>query len=289
MNRNLMTRWFVIGVTAALLSTSLSLAAQPAAKKKAAAPSGPKPTLADVAYGDHPKQVLDFWKAESDRPDPARVRHPRRRMDGGEQERWSVDAGQDMLEAGISVVAIKYRFVSRSHRPTASKPPVKWPLHDAARALQFVRSKAGEWNLDKTRIGAAGGSAGACSSLWLAFHDDLADPESDDPVARESTRLWCAAVDRRTDHARPAADEGVDAEQPVRRPRLRVQGDRKEKKPSQFAAVSRRPREDPALDRGVFALRAGHGRRSAGLPHLLRARPPSARSRRTRPTPPTSA
>ena len=74
------------------------------------------------------------------------------------------------------------------------KPPVKAPLHDAARALQFVRSKAKEWNLDKERIGATGGSAGGCSSLWLAFHDDLADPNSDDPIARESTRLYCAAV-----------------------------------------------------------------------------------------------
>jgi acetyl esterase/lipase len=67
-------------------------------------------------------------------------------------------------------------------------------VRDAARALQFVRSKAAEWNIDKQRIGASGGSAGACSSLWLAFHDDLADPKSNDPVARESTRLWCAAV-----------------------------------------------------------------------------------------------
>lgn len=73
-------------------------------------------------------------------------------------------------------------------------PAVKAPLEDAARALQFVRSKAKEWNIDKTRIGATGGSAGGCSSLWLAFHDDMADPRSDDPVARESTRLYCAAV-----------------------------------------------------------------------------------------------
>lgn len=41
---------------------------------------------------------------------------------------------------------------------------------------------------------ASGGSAGACTSLWLAFHDDLADPASPDPVARESTRLLAAAV-----------------------------------------------------------------------------------------------
>jgi acetyl esterase/lipase len=73
-------------------------------------------------------------------------------------------------------------------------PPVKAPLSDAARALQFVRSKAAEWNIDKQRIGASGGSAGACSSLWLDFHPDMADANSSDPIAHESTRLMCAAV-----------------------------------------------------------------------------------------------
>jgi acetyl esterase/lipase len=74
------------------------------------------------------------------------------------------------------------------------EPPVKAPLYDAARALQTLRSKAKEWNIDPARVGATGGSAGACTSLWLAFHDDLADPSSSDPVARQSTRLQCAAV-----------------------------------------------------------------------------------------------
>jgi acetyl esterase/lipase len=91
------------------------------------------------------------------------------------------------------VVAINYRLIPQANAE-GIKPPVKAPLHDAARALQFVRSKAKEWNIDPERIGAAGGSAGACTSLWLAYHDDLADPTSDDPIARESTRLWCAAV-----------------------------------------------------------------------------------------------
>jgi acetyl esterase/lipase len=98
---------------------------------------------------------------------------------------------EKLLAEGISVVAINYRLMKHAAEVV---PPVKAPLHDAARALQFVRSKAAEWNIDKLRIGAAGGSAGACSSLWLTFHDDLADPDSEDPVARESTRLWCAAV-----------------------------------------------------------------------------------------------
>jgi hypothetical protein len=30
-------------------------------------------------------------------------------------------------------------------------------------------------------------TAGACTSLWLAFHDDLADANTPDPIAREST------------------------------------------------------------------------------------------------------
>ncbi|MHC4997271.1 MAG: alpha/beta hydrolase [Planctomycetota bacterium] len=90
-------------------------------------------------------------------------------------------------------MAINYRYTTNGEAEGVL-PPVKAPLHDAARALQFVRSKSKAWNIDKHRIGAAGGSAGACSSLWLNFHDDLADPKSKDPVARESTRLMCAAV-----------------------------------------------------------------------------------------------
>src|SRR5207248_2779879 len=44
------------------------------------------------------------------------------------------------------------------------------------------------------RIAATGGSAGAGLSLWLGFHDDLADPASADPVLRQSSRLTCASV-----------------------------------------------------------------------------------------------
>jgi hypothetical protein len=65
---------------------------------------------------------------------------------------------------------------------------------DGARALQFLRHRASEWNLDPRLVASTGGSAGAGISLWLAFHDDLADPTSGDPVARQSSRLTCAAV-----------------------------------------------------------------------------------------------
>ena len=196
MNANGMTRWLMIAMAAVLLSTHGSAAAQPEAKKPAAKAAskpqpGPKPTLADVAYGEHPKQVLDFWKAESSQPTPLLFFIHGGGWMGGSKSRVRDLPGY--LAAGISVVSVEYRFVSEA-QAAGVKPPVEWPLHDVARALQFVRSKAGEWNLDKARIGASGGSAGACSSLWLALHDDMADPASDDPVSRESTRLACAGV-----------------------------------------------------------------------------------------------
>lgn len=154
----------------------------------------PAPTEKDVPYGTHERQVLDFWKAESDKPTPLLFFIHGGGWMGGDKTR--IEKFYDiekLLTNGISVVSIHYRYVSQAHA-AGIRPPVQAPLHDAARALQFVRSKAAEWHLDKERIAASGGSAGACSSLWLAFHDDMADPQSSDPVARESTRLWCATV-----------------------------------------------------------------------------------------------
>jgi acetyl esterase/lipase len=148
----------------------------------------PKPLL-NVAYGTHPRQVLDFYPAKSDKPTPVVFYI----HGGGWQNGDKKIDPKPFLEKGISVVAINYRYVKHGVEEKL-EPPVRAPLEDAARALQFVRSKAAEWNLDKKRIGATGGSAGGCSSLWLAFHDDMADPKSKDPIARESTRLYCAAV-----------------------------------------------------------------------------------------------
>lgn len=164
--------------------------ASPASRRAPA--RGPAATLTDVAYGSQPRQVMDFWKAPSDKPTPV-VFH----IHGGgweAQGKGSVPGTAKYLAAGISVVSINYRYTWQA-QADGVKPPVAAPLGDAARALQFVRSKATDWNIDKTRIGATGSSAGACSSLWLALHDDMADAKDVDPIARESTRLLCAAVE----------------------------------------------------------------------------------------------
>ena len=147
-----------------------------------------KPTHANVAYGKHERQVLDFYQAKSEQPTPLLFFiHGGGWMNG---DKANPDFLAKCLENGISVVSINYRLIADA---TAEKidPPVKACLDDSARALQFVRSMAAEWRIDKDRISGCGGSAGGFTALWLAFHPDMSDAKSADPISRESTRLRC--------------------------------------------------------------------------------------------------
>jgi acetyl esterase/lipase len=147
-----------------------------------------QPTLANVPYGKHARQVLDFYRAKSVQATPLLFFiHGGGWMAG---DKANPDFLAKCLENGISVVSINYRLIEDANAEKIT-PPVKACLDDAARALQFVRSKAGEWNIVKDRIGGCGGSAGGCTALWLAFHPDMARGADADPVSRESTRLRC--------------------------------------------------------------------------------------------------
>lgn len=146
----------------------------------------PAPSLADVSYGPAPRNVLDFWRAKSDAPTPVVIYIHGGGFIGGDKSRARDERlVQQCLDAGVSFAAINYRYLSPAS-------PIQDVLRDCARAVQFIRSQSAEWNVDKTRIASYGGSAGAGSSVWLAVHDDLADPKNADPVLRESTRLVCA-------------------------------------------------------------------------------------------------
>jgi acetyl esterase len=142
-----------------------------------------QPTHADVHYGPHERQVIDFYQAKSDQPTPLIIYIHGGGFVGGDKRSVSPAMLQNALEAGISFAAINYRFVDGGETIF----PV--PQHDGARAVQFVRSQASPWNIDPARIACFGGSAGAGISMWIGFHDDLARPDSSDPVERQSTRI----------------------------------------------------------------------------------------------------
>ncbi|MET0263206.1 MAG: alpha/beta hydrolase [Rariglobus sp.] len=169
----------------------------------------PQPQLANVPYGPEARQTMDVWLADSSQPTPCVMYiHGGGWLNNDKTKIELSGAPGVFLRAGISFVSINYRYLPQTIidsgsaegtaplQPRGDYPvaPVSVPLGDTARALQFIRGRATGWNIDPARIAVSGASAGGCSALWLAFHDDLADPNASDPVARQSTKPWCAAV-----------------------------------------------------------------------------------------------
>lgn len=145
-----------------------------------------QPTHKDIKYGEHERHAIDLYLAESDQPTPLVIYIHGGGFVGGDKRSVSGGMIRSMHQAGISVAAIHYRFIREQQFPV--------PFTDSARAVQFLRHNAKKYNLDTKRFAATGGSAGAGISLWLATRDDMADPESGDPVSRQSTRISCASV-----------------------------------------------------------------------------------------------
>jgi hypothetical protein len=138
------------------------------------------------SYGSHPQNLFDIWLAKSPKPTPLVIF-----IHGGGFERgkrstiYKDPAIPRFLNAGVSFATIDYRY----HDDPAAPRGMRDSLCDCKRALQYMRSRAGEWEIDAARIGAYGGSGGGGVSLWLAFHEDMADPSNRDKVLRQSTRL----------------------------------------------------------------------------------------------------
>ncbi|HQI05130.1 MAG TPA: alpha/beta hydrolase [bacterium] len=143
---------------------------------------------ADIAYGDKQLNTFDIFIARTKEPAPLVIY-----IHGGgftmEDKSDAYEAGgpfviRSLLENGISFASVNYQLLEQNDKDGVIKP-----LNDCKRALQFIRSEAEVFNIDKERIVSYGFSAGAGASLWIGFNDDMADPESEDPVLRESTRL----------------------------------------------------------------------------------------------------
>lgn len=150
---------------------------------------GQRATFADEKYGTHPRNNFDIWLADSNKPTPLVIYIHGGGFVGGDKSKYY--ASEDLvrfLEAGVSVAVINYRFLN--------EPPygIQGSMNDSKYCLQYIRNHAKKYNIDKNRIACSGGSAGAGTALWLAFSDDMADVNNEDPVLRESTRLTCVGA-----------------------------------------------------------------------------------------------
>lgn len=181
----------VLVLVCVAVSASVSAAAQnekanPRRSQQRTRPDSLTPTHANVRYGPHERNVLDLYLAESDKPTPLVLYIHGGGFRGGDKRSLNRGEAKSFLDVEFSVAAINYRLTDTAPAPAA--------YLDCGRALQFLRHNAEKWNIDPRLVASTGGSAGAGTSLWLAFHDDLADPDSEDAIARQSTRLTCIAV-----------------------------------------------------------------------------------------------
>ena len=109
------------------------------------------------------------------------------------------------LANGIAVASFSYRY-GAAHSAAAQNAIMPTGLgdgsdggcrkdyvfRDGARAIQYLRHRAQALNIDPTKIGAFGGSAGGQIVMWIATTPNLAVPDHSDPVLREDSRVQVA-------------------------------------------------------------------------------------------------
>lgn len=137
------------------------------------------PTHRDVAYGDDARHRIDLYLAPTDEdnpgPTPLVVYFHGGQFVTGDKGNVEINS-RELLDAGISVASVEYRLTRDEPFPAC--------FEDAARAIQFLRLNAAEYNLDPEQFATAGTDAGANLALFVAMHDDLAER----PNARERER-----------------------------------------------------------------------------------------------------
>lgn len=100
------------------------------------------------------------------------------------------DVAKLLNAKGIAGIVLKYRLPNSKSNVT----PHLSPLMDAKRALRLVRANAKGWNINPSKVGIMGFSAGGHLASTLATHFDAGDAASTDSVERQSSRPDFAAL-----------------------------------------------------------------------------------------------
>lgn len=104
---------------------------------------------------------------------------------GGGYNHLAAHEGHDyalwLHQHGVSAFVLQYRLGAHGYRHPAM-------LHDVVRAMRLVRAHAEEWQLDASRVGVMGSSAGGHLAATLLTHMDTDDADTGDPVDRLSCR-----------------------------------------------------------------------------------------------------
>lgn len=108
---------------------------------------------------------------------------------GGHRELWMDHEGYNIASwlshRGVAAFVLKYRL---AREPGSTYTVEGTELIDAQRALRLIRSRAAEWDVDPTRLGVIGFSAGGELAALASTRYDAGSPTAADPIDRESSR-----------------------------------------------------------------------------------------------------
>jgi acetyl esterase/lipase len=143
--------------------------------------------IANVAYGAHPRQVLDIWRtSRTPQNAPVIIYFHGGAWTFGDKREQGRPMLHEFVERGWIVVTSNYRLA----------PSNRWPAHivDAKRVLGFTKKNIANYGGDPQRVVVAGGSAGGhlASLLALSEREEWLSPDQAD-VADWSVR-GCVAL-----------------------------------------------------------------------------------------------
>lgn len=149
----------------------------------------------DISYDNKARTQFDIWLPNSNTPTGLVIYvHGGGFTSGDKDFVYHVQSGgvwdfptdiRYLLQNNIAFATIRYTYLNN----TGETEGVKKPMSDVRRALQYIRNHASNFNINKNKVVLAGNSAGASTSLWIAFNNDFADSQNSDPVLRESSRV----------------------------------------------------------------------------------------------------
>jgi acetyl esterase/lipase len=146
------------------------------------------------ARKDEPELAKDWWVRNIHNPSvtvyfPAKEKNTGTAVlicpGGGHQNlvfnAEGVEPAEYLASLGITAFVLKYRLARQENSPYTLE---KHPKEDAYRAMRLIRSRAKEWNIDSSRIGMLGFSAGGEVVSMLSYTSGKGDPKAKDPIDR---------------------------------------------------------------------------------------------------------
>lgn len=161
------------------------------------------PLWADGAPGfesrkAEPEQAASYWVKNIHNPSLTVFLPPKEKANGtavlicpggGHRElvynAEGVEPAKFFNDLGVAAFVLKYRLARETNSPYDLKIH---PEQDARRAMRVIRNRAAEWNVNPSKLGAVGFSAGGEVVSLIAYTDGKGDSAATDTVERQNSR-----------------------------------------------------------------------------------------------------